>query len=378
MSSFMIIEPWGGVNEYGRNCFYIKCGKKRILLDCGILKGTKKLPDLNSEKVKRLDYVFLSHGHIDHYGALHELYAMGYKGKVYMTKDTKRQINDYLNNHRCIEAETIEGLGKSLVWIKIDEEMSILWGRSSHAQGAFWIVIKIEDKSAFYSGDFNSESRFLAHDDPVKMLKDVKINKGIMDCGSGDADDNYFDIVKKLENDIEDARKKRGSVLFFSNAYGRGSELFLIFIKELKEVKFAVTMKFLKSVEELVKVSPEIDINEWKQLKENIEIIDKSFDISSIKDNSKVYFCENINAKIELEYDILNENKMYKNNKIIFTSRQPKNSIGMYMINNKERFKAQIACVNVKAHQSKKEAEHLADKMKIHECIYFHSDNNAD
>ena len=135
-------------------------------------------------------------------------------------------------------------------------------------------------------------------------------------------------------------------------------------------------MKFLRSVEELVSVSPEIDVNEWQQLKENIEIIDKSFDISSIKDNSKVYFCENINEKKEVEYDILNEIQMYRNNKIIFTSRQHKNSIGMYMINNKERFKAQIACVNVKAHQSKKEAEHLADKMKIDECIYFHCDNN--
>ena len=49
MSGLMTVEPWGGVNEYGRNCFYIKCGDKRILLDCGIHKGTKKLPDLKKK-----------------------------------------------------------------------------------------------------------------------------------------------------------------------------------------------------------------------------------------------------------------------------------------------------------------------------------------
>ncbi len=195
MSSVIKVEPWGGVNEYGRNCFYIECGNKRILLDCGIHKGTKKLPNFKKEKVELLDYVFLSHSHIDHYGAIHELYNLGYKNKVFMTKDTKKQIKDYLEDNKSIQIEIIDELCEPLVWHKFDDYMSILWGRNGHVQGALWIAIKLGDETLFYSGDFNNESKLMPHDDPIKFLKGNVINKGIIDSGSGNLTDSYFDII---------------------------------------------------------------------------------------------------------------------------------------------------------------------------------------
>ena len=57
-----------------------------------------------------------------------------------MTKDTKKQIKDYLENNKSIQTEIIEEVCEPLVWHKFDDYMSILWGRNGHVQGALWIV----------------------------------------------------------------------------------------------------------------------------------------------------------------------------------------------------------------------------------------------
>lgn len=374
MSSLMRVESLGGVNEYGRNCFYIEYGNKRILLDCGIHKGTKRFPDLNEEKVKLLDYVFLSHSHIDHYGAIHELYNMGYENRVYMTNETKKQISGYLEDNKNIKVEVMEELCDALKWHKFDDEMSILWGRNGHVQGALWIALKLGDEILFYSGDFNHEAKLMPHDDPIKALKGTVIHKGIIDCGSGNLTDTYFDILEGLKKDICETLRKKGNILFLSHIYGKGIEMFLIFLRELKNIKFVITKDFYKGVEDLVKISPKINFKELEELKENIEIIDESFKAEFIKYDSKVYFCENVNEKMDLEYNILNEMHLYRENMIIFTSKQPKNSIGIHLINNKNDFNANIKYVNIKAHQSKSEAISMAEKMGIKDCIYFHYD----
>ena len=293
---------------------------------------------------------------------------------MFMTKDTKKQIKDYLENNKSIQTEIIEEVCEPLVWHKFDDYMSILWGRNGHVQGALWIAIKLGKEILFYSGDFNKEAQLLPHDNPVEALRGSIINKGIIDIGSGCLNETYFDILERVKIDIKDTLIKNGNILFLSHIYGKGTEMFILLLKELRNVKFVVTKEFFKGVDELVKISPNMDIKEFESLKRNVEIIDESFDVKNLKDNSKVYFCENVTVQMELEYDLLNEMQLYKENMIVFTSKQPKNSIGIHLINNKENFNANIKYINIKAHQSKKEAANMAQDMGIKECIYFHYD----
>ena len=65
---------------------------KQILLDCGLFQGEGKntLP-LNSHwgfDPREIDYVLLSHAHIDHSGLLPKLFKDGFNGKVYATAGT--------------------------------------------------------------------------------------------------------------------------------------------------------------------------------------------------------------------------------------------------------------------------------------------------
>jgi metallo-beta-lactamase family protein len=70
----------------------LKNGKK-LLLDCGMFQGRGNETDsLNREfgfDPAEIDYMVLSHAHIDHSGLIPKLVNEGYKGKVYCTYPTK-------------------------------------------------------------------------------------------------------------------------------------------------------------------------------------------------------------------------------------------------------------------------------------------------
>src|SRR4051812_12156999 len=65
---------------------------KQVLLDCGMFQGLgKDTLELNSHwgfDPAALNYVIISHAHIDHTGLLPKLVKDGYKGKIYCTPET--------------------------------------------------------------------------------------------------------------------------------------------------------------------------------------------------------------------------------------------------------------------------------------------------
>ena len=66
---------------------------KKVLLDCGMFQGMgPQTDDLNRDfgfDARDVDYMILSHAHIDHCGLLPKLVKDGYKGKIYATPATK-------------------------------------------------------------------------------------------------------------------------------------------------------------------------------------------------------------------------------------------------------------------------------------------------
>lgn len=66
--------------------------QKRILLDCGMFQGSgEKVHELNQHfdfEPESIDYLLLSHAHIDHSGLIPRLFKLGFKGKIFCTPPT--------------------------------------------------------------------------------------------------------------------------------------------------------------------------------------------------------------------------------------------------------------------------------------------------
>ncbi len=84
----------GAAGEVTGSCTLVETGSIRFLVDCGMFQGgpdarTKNLRALNfGFDVRSIDFVLLTHAHIDHSGLLPRLAVLGFRGPVYATPAT--------------------------------------------------------------------------------------------------------------------------------------------------------------------------------------------------------------------------------------------------------------------------------------------------
>ncbi|MDE2585430.1 MAG: MBL fold metallo-hydrolase, partial [Betaproteobacteria bacterium] len=88
----MRISFLGAAGEVTGSCYLVETPKARFLVDCGMFQGggdaySKNLKALAFE-VRNLDFVLLTHAHIDHSGLLPRLSLLGYRGPIHATAAT--------------------------------------------------------------------------------------------------------------------------------------------------------------------------------------------------------------------------------------------------------------------------------------------------
>jgi metallo-beta-lactamase family protein len=87
------ITFWGGVGSVTGANFLLENRSTRILVDCGLLQGVSGADDFNAQtfpyEVKTIDYLFLTHAHMDHIGRVGKLIHEGFQGTIYSTPKTK-------------------------------------------------------------------------------------------------------------------------------------------------------------------------------------------------------------------------------------------------------------------------------------------------
>ena len=90
----MRISFYGAAGEVTGSCTLVEAGGVRFLVDCGMFQGgpearTKNVRALNfGFDVRGLDFVLLTHAHIDHSGLLPRLAVLGFRGPIYATPAT--------------------------------------------------------------------------------------------------------------------------------------------------------------------------------------------------------------------------------------------------------------------------------------------------
>ena len=79
----------GADHEVTGSCHYLECGKTKLLVDCGMEQGGNIYENADLPvSCAEIDYVLLTHAHIDHAGYLPLLYARGFRGAIVTTVAT--------------------------------------------------------------------------------------------------------------------------------------------------------------------------------------------------------------------------------------------------------------------------------------------------
>lgn len=262
----MRITFLGATHEVTGSCYYIEAAGKRFLVDCGMEQG----PNLYENQPipvppSQLDFVLITHAHIDHSGNLPLIYAHGFRGEVYMTEATvdlcnimlrdsahiqmseaewKNRKNRRAGKEEYIPSYTMEdalGVIQHLNGFPYDKRTELaegIWVRfvdAGHLLGSasieLWLTEEGITRKLVFSGDIGNTDQPLINNPHYIQEADYVI----MESTYGDRSHGERpDYVTELAGVIQETFDRGGNVVIPSFAVGRTQEM-LYFLREIKE-----------------------------------------------------------------------------------------------------------------------------------------------
>ncbi len=266
----MILKFIGADHEVTGSCHYLNVGDKHFLVDYGMEQGINIYENVDLPvSAGDIDFVLLTHAHIDHSGLLPLLYSKGFRGDIYTTNATAELASIMLRdsahiqiseaewrNRKAKRSKDIEGYEPLYTMqdadgaikclkpcpygemIKICEEVSIRFTDIGHLLGSAAIEVFLKEegvtKKIVFSGDIGN------YDQP--LIKDPeKVEEGDYVVIESTYGDRYhkkmeLDYISELTSILEETFAKGGNVVIPSFAVGRTQEL-LYFFRQIKNEK---------------------------------------------------------------------------------------------------------------------------------------------
>ena len=98
------------------SCHLIECAGTRILIDCGMYQGVRELTEDNIAPfgfdAKDIDFVLLTHAHLDHCGRLPLLVNRGFRGEIIATPATRELARIVLLDCAHVQEDEAEYLAR--------------------------------------------------------------------------------------------------------------------------------------------------------------------------------------------------------------------------------------------------------------------------
>lgn len=255
----------GATHEVTGSCYYLEAAGKKFLVDCGMEQGPNYYENMEIPvPCKDLDFVLLTHAHMDHSGNLPAIYAKGFQGPIYATDATCHLCDIMLRDSAHIQmfeaewrtrkarrqgkpdyvpAYTMQdamGVLQNFVNCPYEKKITPVPGievrfiDAGHLLGSASIEVTITEgdisKKLVFSGDIGNLDQPLIKDPTYLHEADYVI----MESTYGDRSHGERpDYVQCLAQIIQETFDRGGNLVIPSFAVGRTQEM-LYFIRQIK------------------------------------------------------------------------------------------------------------------------------------------------
>jgi metallo-beta-lactamase family protein len=249
--------------------YLIETGGKKLLVDCGLFQGGRDLTQRNWNKLPMdaatIDWVVVTHAHIDHTGYLPKLVSAGYRGPIYCDAATHELCQLLLLDSAHLQEEDANFAAKkkysshanplplyttpdaqaTLNQFKeiprsdsftISPEFSVRTHDAGHILGSCWLELTIAENgkqmAVVFSGDVGRYDQPILNDPAAPSRADFLL------CEStyGDRDHPDGSVADALAEVINRVAKRGGAVVIPSFAVGRTQTL-MYYLRQLNEAK---------------------------------------------------------------------------------------------------------------------------------------------
>lgn len=246
----------GGTETVTGSRYLIELGQTRILVDCGLFQGYKNLRERNWKDfpvpADTIDYVILSHAHLDHSGYVPALVAQGFRGQVFVTSGTAELVQVlWPDSAHLLEEEAeranrkgytkhspakplytqsdVEQALSKLKLVPFGKKFELTTGASfeflhaGHILGAAQVRLEINGQSIHFTGDLGRAN------DPLMLPPESYAGSDILITEStyGDRKHPEIDPQEELALPLAKVLDRGGTVIIPAFAVGRTQALLL-------------------------------------------------------------------------------------------------------------------------------------------------------
>ncbi len=302
----MKITFLGAAKTVTGSCYYVETKSCRFLVDCGMFQGSSTDEALNLEPFPfnpaELDFIILTHAHIDHSGRIPKLYVDGFKGRIFATKATSELCaimlpdsghiqefeNEWTNRKRgraglppikplythqdavdCIRL--FESVGYNEI-INPNACIQVRFNDAGHILGSsiveLWIRENGEEVKAVFSGDLGNRNMPILRDPTVIDSADYLFIESTY------GNRNHANVEKKVDRFVEIIRstvEQGGNVVIPSFAVGRTQEIIYELYKQRE--------RYGDSLEKLLEIPVYVDsplaVSATRVFRNNLDCFDE-------------------------------------------------------------------------------------------------------
>ncbi len=259
------VKSYGATGEVTGSCHILEVDDKKIMIDCGMFQGTEE--EMNKKafgfNAKEIDYLFVTHGHLDHIGRIPRLVKEGFSGKIYATSATmdlaeiilhdsaKIMSEDFQTRYRKVlrkgneskltkpmyDALDVEKTFEVIKWINPEydkyydlcEGVSYRYRNAGHILGSAFIEIAYMEEgtshTVVFSGDIGNDNKLIL----PKLAECTKAQTLYVETTYANREHQSIELtVEEFKKTIIETMNANGNVLIPSFAVERTQELLCI------------------------------------------------------------------------------------------------------------------------------------------------------